>query len=96
MMDIDDFKKIEALLDKSCDQCLLTRKHCSNCRIDKLRGIFNQFKQPGIHKVFLININDLSILLDLAEESTNAGARKHDVVVKWRRAIGEDKAAAAI
>lgn len=80
MIDNDDFKKIEALFDKSCDNCLLTRQHCSSCRIDKLRGIFN----------------DLSILLDLAEEGTNTGARKHEVVDKWRRAISKDKAAAAI
>ncbi|OPX86957.1 MAG: hypothetical protein A4E52_01465 [Pelotomaculum sp. PtaB.Bin013] len=96
MIDDDDFKKIEALFDKSCDNCLLTRQHCSSCRINKLRGIFNQFQQPGIREVFLININDLSILLDLAEKAANTGAQKHEVVDKWRRAISKDKAAAAI
>ncbi|MCG9966708.1 hypothetical protein L9W92_01380 [Pelotomaculum terephthalicicum JT] len=94
MMDDDDFKKIEGLFEKCCDNCLLTRQHCSSCRISKLRGIFHQCKQPGTHEVFLININDLRVLLDLAEES--AGAHKHDVVDKWRRAIGKEKAAAAI
>jgi len=96
MMDNDDLKKLEALLDKSCDQCLLTRKHCPTCRIDKLRGIFDQFKQPGVHEVFLININDLSIMLSLAEKSTNIGARENAILEKWRRTMEGIKAATAI
>ena len=45
MMDSNDFEEINRLLENCCDSCLLTRKHCAKCRIEKIMDILSQFKQ---------------------------------------------------
>lgn len=89
MMDHDDFEEIKRLLEKSCDNCLLTRRHCVNCRIDKLRGIVGQFSKPGAYEIILINVEELKVLLSLAGESSIAGDSRLEVVEKWRHIVGE-------
>lgn len=89
MMDHDDFEEIKRLLEKSCDNCLLTRRHCINCRIEKLRGIVGQFSKSGAYEIVLINVEELRVLLNLAGESIKDGDSQHEVVEKWRRIVGE-------
>lgn len=86
MMDFEDFEEIMLLLEKSCDQCLLTQKHCVNCRIEKLRKVIGQFDAAS-NEIMLIRIDELRILLNLASEGSSA--REYEVLSKWRRAVGE-------
>lgn len=74
------------LLEKSCDQCLLTSKHCAKCRIDKLRKVLGQF-ESGNSEIMLISTDELKVLLSLAGE-TGSG-REIEVVAKWRRIVDE-------
>lgn len=86
MMDYDDFKEIERLLDKSCDNCLLTRKHCISCRIDKIRGFLGEFSERGSYEIALIKVDDLRTLINQAKK-TPADAIAHEVVEKWHHTI---------
>jgi hypothetical protein len=89
MMDRNDFEEINRLLEKSCDQCLLTRRHCLGCRIDKLRGVVSQFSQAGPFEIMLINVDELKVLLKLAEKSQMVDDSEKEVLEKWRRIAGE-------
>jgi len=89
MMDREDFEEIKRLLEKSCDNCLLTRRHCVSCRIEKLRGVVGQFSKSGPYEIILINVNELKVLLNLAGESNKAGGSENEVIDKWRRILGE-------
>ncbi|MCL6560257.1 MAG: hypothetical protein K6U74_15980, partial [Firmicutes bacterium] len=73
MMDHDDFEEIRTLLERSCDNCLLTRKHCKTCRIEKLFGVINQFKMSKANEILLVPADELKTLLNLASESQKAG-----------------------
>ena len=87
MMDHDDFVEIKLLLEKSCDNCMLTKKHCASCRIDKLRGIVGQFSQRGAYEIVLINVEELKVLLNLAGDA--GVSPDHEVVAKWRGIVSE-------
>ncbi len=87
MMDHNDFHEIDRLLERCCDNCLLTSMHCASCRIEKLRGITGQLSKSAAYE--LINIEDLKILLRLAADSNKAGEREREVIEKWRQVIQE-------
>lgn len=87
MMDYDDFQEISRLLEKSCDQCLLTRRHCADCRIEKLRTVVGRFSVSGSREIVLIEVDELKVLLDLAGETAKGAAEENDVFVKWRRVV---------
>jgi len=89
MMDHEDFEEIKTLLEKSCDNCLLTRRHCVTCRIEKLRGVVGQFSKSGPYEILLINVNELKVLLNLAGESNKSGGSENEVINKWRLILGE-------
>lgn len=89
MMDHNDFEEIKSLLEKSCDNCLLTRRHCIGCRIEKLRRIIGQFSKSGAYEILLINVDELNVLVKLAAESNRAGSGELEVVEKWRRIVEE-------
>lgn len=84
MMDHEDFEEIVLLLEKSCDQCLLTFRHCANCRIDRLRKLLGQLDSQS-NNLLLISVEELRVLLYLARDSGNSGEAA--VVNKWRQII---------
>ncbi|MCL6639011.1 MAG: hypothetical protein K6T80_04920 [Firmicutes bacterium] len=89
MMDFDDFDEIRRLLEKSCDNCLLTRLHCKTCRIEKLFGVINQFSRSKATEVFLVPAEEMETLTGLAAGAAKPGQKEYEVVVKWRAALGE-------
>lgn len=89
MMDHDDFEEINRMLEKSCDNCLLTRRHCTNCRIEKLRSVVGQFSKSGPYEIILINVEELHVLLKLAGKSNMTTSSEHEVLQKWQRVLGE-------
>lgn len=88
MMDHDDFHEIDRLLERCCDNCLLTRMHCASCRIEKLRGITGHLSKSAAYE--LINVEDLKILLKLAGDSNKADEREREVIEKWRQVVQEN------
>lgn len=89
MMDYDDFEEISRLLERSCDNCLLTRKHCKSCRVEKLFGIINQFSRSKATEVFLVPAGELTVLLELAAKVSKPGQQESEVITKWRAAMDE-------
>lgn len=84
MMDHEDFGEIMLLLEKSCDQCLLTFRHCANCRIDKLRKLLGQLDSQS-NNLLLVSVEEMRVLLSLARDSGNSG--ETEIVNKWRQII---------
>lgn len=87
MMDRDDFYEIDRLLERCCDNCLLTRMHCTSCRIEKLRGITGYLSKSAAYE--LINLEDLKILLKLVNPN-EADERDREVIAKWWRVVQGD------
>jgi len=87
MMDHDDFQEINRLLEKSCDQCLLTRRHCADCRIEKLRMVVGKLSVSRPLEIILIELDELKVLLDLAGETGKGAAEENEVFAKWRRIV---------
>lgn len=87
MMDYDDFQEINRLLEKSCDQCLLTRRHCADCRIEKLRMVVGKLSVSRPREIVLIEVDELKVLLDLAGEKARGAAEENGVFAKWRRIV---------
>lgn len=87
MMDHDDFEEIKRLLEKCCDNCLLTRMHCTGCRIDKLRSIVGEFSKTKPFEVILMNVEDLKVLLNLSQTSKQAGEKELEVLENWGRVV---------
>ncbi|HOV80264.1 MAG TPA: hypothetical protein PK728_09190 [Bacillota bacterium] len=87
MMDQDDFEEINRLLEKCCDGCLLTRYHCTTCRIEKLRGIIGQISESGEYE--LISTEELKIFLKLAGRAGPANQNELKTVEKWRHVLGK-------
>ncbi|MCL6634824.1 MAG: hypothetical protein K6T29_03515 [Peptococcaceae bacterium] len=96
MMDYDDFEEINRLLEKSCDHCLLTRRHCPGCRIEKLRKIVAQFSRPDQGEIILIELSELKVLLKLAGESGHGGAGEQEIIAKWSRIAAEASGQAVV
>ncbi len=90
MMDQDDFEEIRHLLERCCDNCLLTRRHCLTCRIDKLRGIISQLTKSAEYE--LINKEELKVLVSLAGSSAAARGSEPPAVVKWKHIVAKPKA----
>lgn len=88
MMDQDDFEEINRLLERCCDNCLLTRFHCATCRIEKLRGIIGKISQSGAFE--LVGIEELKVLLKLAGNSGEADSSEREIVEKWQRTVREN------
>jgi len=82
MMDSTDFEEINRLLENCCDSCLLTRKHCANCRIEKIMDILRRLSKSSAYE--LISLEDLKILLNLASISNEAAESELAVVEKWK------------
>jgi hypothetical protein len=90
MMDYTDFEEINRLLEKCCDSCLLTRKHCSSCRIEKIMDILSRLSKSSAYE--LISLEDLKILLKLAGISKEAVESEMSVVEKWKHIeLGHDR-----
>ncbi|MCL5290363.1 MAG: hypothetical protein ACYC0Q_05840 [Eubacteriales bacterium] len=89
MMDYDDFEEISRLLVRSCDNCLLTRKHCKSCRVEKLFGVINQFSRSKASEVFLVPAEELAILLSLSAKVSKPGQQESEIITKWRAAMDE-------
>lgn len=89
MMDYDDFEEISRLLVRSCDNCLLTRKHCKSCRVEKLFGVINQFSRSKASEVFLVPAEELAILLNLSAKVSKPGQQESEIITKWRAAMDE-------
>ncbi|NLI11767.1 hypothetical protein [Pelotomaculum propionicicum] len=88
MMDHNDFYEIDRLLERCCDNCLLTRMHCPSCRIEKLRGITGHLSKSAAYE--LINLEDLKTLVKLAGDSHRADGKEREVVEKWRQVAWGD------
>ncbi len=82
MMDSTDFEEINRLLENCCDSCLLTRKHCAKCRIEKIMDIISRLSKSSAYE--LISLGDLRILLKLAGISNKATENELAVVEKWK------------
>lgn len=82
MMDNTDFEEINRLLENCCDSCLLTRKHCAKCRIEKIMDILSRLSKSSAYE--LISLEDLKILLKLAGISNEATENELAVVEKWK------------
>ena len=96
MMDYDDFEEISRLLERSCDNCLLTRKHCKSCRVEKLFGIINQFSRSKTTEVFLVPADELAVLVSLASKVAKPGQQESEILTKWRAAMEEISARTGI
>lgn len=81
-MDSTDFEEINRLLENCCDSCLLTRKHCAKCRIEKIMDIISRLSKSSAYE--LISLEDLRILLKLAGISNKATENELAVVEKWK------------
>ncbi|HBV97492.1 MAG: hypothetical protein JL50_08035 [Peptococcaceae bacterium BICA1-7] len=59
-----DFDQIGRLLQRACEQCLLTRKHCENCNVSRLHGIIEGLGKGGQMPSYLVPTDELAVLTD--------------------------------
>lgn len=78
-----DFDEIRVLLQRACDQCLLTRKHCENCNVDRLHGIIEGIEKGGQLPSYLVPTDELAVLTD------PVSPQHITVSEKWRRIINK-------
>ncbi|MCL6610485.1 MAG: hypothetical protein K6T66_02970 [Peptococcaceae bacterium] len=79
-----DFEEIKIHLKRACDQCLLTKRHCEACNVDRLLGIIESIEQNCYKPTYLISLEDLAAL-------TRPGSPDHPVVVeKWKNIIHQN------
>lgn len=79
-----DFDEIKVLLQRACDQCLLTRKHCNGCNVDRLHGIIEGIEKGSQMPSYLVPTEELAVLTDpVSPQHVN-------VSEKWRRIINSN------
>lgn len=76
-----DFDVIRSHLERACDQCLLTKKHCQGCNVDRLIGIMEGVESNRMKPNHIISEEELAVL-------TNPGSPQYmPVAEKWRGII---------
>lgn len=81
MFQDSDFDEIKSHLVRACDQCLLTKKHCQKCNVERLLGIIESIDQNRYKPSYIISTEELAVL-------TNPGSSEYlTVVEKWKSLI---------
>lgn len=76
-----DFNEIRQLLLRACDQCLLTRSHCSSCNVERLLGSMESIEFGSRKPGYMVTVEELDVLTD---PSSPAYA---EVAEKWRNMV---------
>lgn len=85
-----DFDEIKVHLERACNQCLLTKKHCEKCNVERLLGIIESIDQNRYKPSYFISIEELAVL-------TNPGSPEYrPVVEKWKNLISQENKNKAI
>ena len=83
----NDFQEIRILLQRACDQCLLTKKHCEKCSVERLLGVVNSMEK-GINKPsYLVSTEELAALTDPGSLEYGLTAKK------WTNILGNNEGA---
>ncbi|MFZ5642620.1 MAG: hypothetical protein ACOY46_03380 [Bacillota bacterium] len=75
-----DFDQIKTLLQRACDQCLLTRKHCQSCDVDRLHGIIEGIER-GSKPSYLVSGEELATLLSPTSPNRTVVAEKWNKII---------------
>ncbi|MFZ5648974.1 MAG: hypothetical protein ACOY30_15290 [Bacillota bacterium] len=76
-----DFNEIRQLLLRACDQCLLTRKHCGSCNVERLLGSMEGIELSSHKPGYLVSAEELDILTDPGSPAYK------EVAGKWRNMV---------
>lgn len=80
-----DLNEIKIHLERACDQCLLTRRHCKACNVERLLGIIESIEQNGYKPVYLISAEELGVL-------TSPGSPEYPgMAEKWKDIVNRDR-----
>ena len=75
-----DFDQIRTLLQRACDQCLLTRKHCQSCDVDRLHGIIEGIER-GSKPSYLVSAEELAALINPTSPERSVVAEKWNKII---------------
>lgn len=85
-----DFDEIRVHLLRACDQCLLTKRHCEKCNVERLLGIIESIDQNRFTQSYFIPADELAVL-------TNPGSPEYrPMVEKWKSIINQNHNSKAI
>lgn len=80
-----DYEEIRALLHRACDHCLLTRKHCESCNVDRLHGIVEVLENESLKPSYLVPMEEMNILTNPASPEYIAISKK------WKEIIAKEE-----
>lgn len=85
-----DFYEIRTHLERACDQCLLTKRHCQTCNVERLLGVIESIDRNDFNPTYLISFGDLAVL-------TNPDSPEYrSMAEKWKGIINREQRGPAI